>query len=102
MWTFGKVSLYNRGLTNDPVTVSEFVFVTAGCRCRGLLYVSSSWARPLRLPTVVIVPGGKGMLSDAKDGDCGFGLLELAKDSLRFATMVAARANRKASGAATT
>ncbi|MBI1748278.1 MAG: alpha/beta fold hydrolase [Acidobacteria bacterium] len=33
----------------------------------------------MRLPTIVVVPGGTGVLSSPKGGDCGQGLIELAK-----------------------
>lgn len=58
-------------------------FLSPGFPCRAFLYLPDGWRRPITLPTIVIVPGGKGMRSDAKDGDCGFGLVELAKSFAR-------------------
>jgi dienelactone hydrolase len=45
----------------------------------GFCFVPRDWHRPLRLPTIIIVPGGTGFLSLPKSGDCGQGLIELAK-----------------------
>lgn len=59
--------------------VSEFQFVSGGCRCNGLYYLPNEWYRPTKLPTIVIVPGGHGIMSTPRDGDCGRGLPELAK-----------------------
>jgi dipeptidyl aminopeptidase/acylaminoacyl peptidase len=59
--------------------VERIEFQSAGCRCSGMCFIPHNWCRPLKLPTVVLVPGGHGFATDAKDSDCGFGLMELAK-----------------------
>jgi len=59
--------------------IDEIEFQSAGCRCHAKCFIPSTWRRPLMLPTVVIVPGGHGFATTAKERDCGFGLMELAK-----------------------
>ena len=59
--------------------VTEFQFVSAGCRCSGLYYLPNGWCRPTKLPTIVVVPGGMGIMSTPRGEDCGRGLPELAK-----------------------
>ena len=44
-----------------------------------MCFIPRNWCRPLKLPAIVIVPGGSGFATDAKGGDCGHGLMELAK-----------------------
>ncbi len=60
--------------------ITEFEFLSGGRRCNGLYYLPENWCRPTKLPTIVIVPGGQGILSTPREDDCGRGLPELAKN----------------------
>jgi pimeloyl-ACP methyl ester carboxylesterase len=61
---------------------SNFTFLSHGCQCSGRYYVPACWRRPKKLPTIVIVPGGHGVVSVVNGRRCK-GLVELAKS---FAT----------------
>ena len=54
-------------------------FVSQQCRCDALFFVPHGWCRPARLPTIVIAPGGAGLIGAPKEGGCGYGLVELGK-----------------------
>lgn len=57
----------------------ELQFLSSGCRCTAFWYAPGDWRRPTRLPTIVIVPSGYGLIGPAKHGECGQASIELAK-----------------------
>lgn len=48
--------------------VERIEFQSAGCRCSGMCFIPRNWCRPLKLPTVVLVPGGHGFVACGYDG----------------------------------
>jgi dienelactone hydrolase len=70
--------------------IDKHEFLSSGCRCEAWLFRPAEWRRPIYLPTIVIVPGGHGLLSSGGKGDCGHGLEELARAFTRDGFLVVA------------